>query len=138
MKSAPAIALAIAAFGLAPSAYANACPGTAEGYARLSTPEAEIAYRWDPGTLKVGQFFKMEVVACRLPRVEAVQAILVDAQMPAHGHGMNYRPTSAQTGAGSFRFSGLMLHMPGRWRLTVDLVQGEHRTRLAHDIELKP
>jgi hypothetical protein len=134
----PAIVSAIAAYMLAPTAQAAACPGAAEGYARLATPEAEIAYRWEPGTLKVGQFFKLEVVACRVPGAEAVQSIVVDAQMPAHGHGMNYRPTMAQTGAGSFRFSGLMLHMPGRWRLTVDLVQGERRTRLAHDIELRP
>jgi len=28
--------------------------------------------------------------------------------------------------------------MPGRWRLTVDLVQGDRRTRLSHDIDLKP
>src|SRR5262245_8833653 len=62
---------------------AAACPGSAEGYTRLATPEAEIAYRWEPGTLKVGQFFKMEVVACRAPG--AVESVIVDAQMPAHG-----------------------------------------------------
>ena len=31
-----------------------------------------------------------------------------------------------------------MLHMPGRWRLTIDLVQADRRTRLTHDIDLKP
>ena len=40
----------------------------------------------------------MDVIACRAPGSGAVQTIVVDAQMPAHGHGMNYRPTAAQSG----------------------------------------
>src|SRR5687767_9171838 len=63
-----------------------------EGFVRLSSPQAEIAYRWEPGVLEVGQFFGAEVVACRAPGPGAVSEIVLDAQMPAHGHGMNYRP----------------------------------------------
>jgi len=109
-----------------------------EGFARLSSPEAEIAYRWEPSVLKVGQFFAAEVVACRAPAPGAVSAIVLDAQMPAHGHGMNYRPTVTSTGPGRFRFAGLMLHMPGTWRLTFDLVQSDRRTRLAQEVTLRP
>jgi hypothetical protein len=58
--------------------------------------------------------------------------------MPAHGHGMNYRPTATATAPGHYRFTGLMLHMPGRWRLTIDLFQGSKRTRLSHEVDLKP
>ena len=47
--------------------------------------------------------------------------IVIDAHMPAHGHGMNYRPTATRDAPGRFRFTGLMLHMPGTWRLTFDL-----------------
>jgi hypothetical protein len=115
-----------------------ACPDAAQGYARLSGAGAEIAFRWQPDVLKVGQFFTMDVVACRLPDGSIAQTIIVDAQMPAHGHGMNYRPTTTESGPSRFQVSGLMLHMPGRWRLTVDLVQGDRRTRLSHDIDLKP
>src|SRR6478672_6625452 len=36
-----------------------------EGFVRLASAEAEIAYRWEPERLKVGQFFAAEVIACR-------------------------------------------------------------------------
>jgi hypothetical protein len=116
---------------------ASACT-VPEGFARLATPEAEIAYRWEPRELKVGRFFAAEVIACRVPGPEAVRAIALDALMPAHGHGMNYRPAVRQTGPGSFRFTGLMLHMAGTWRLTFDLFQGDRRTRLTHEVTLGP
>jgi hypothetical protein len=58
--------------------------------------------------------------------------------MPAHGHGMNYRPSSSRTDDGRYRFTGLMLHMPGVWQITIDLVQGTKRTRLAQDVTLAP
>ena len=109
-----------------------------EGFTRLASPEAEIAYRWEPERLKVGRFFAAEVIACRAPGPGAVGEVILDAQMPAHGHGMNYRPTASQAGPGRFRITGLMLHMAGTWRLTFDLVQGGQRTRLSREVDLKP
>jgi hypothetical protein len=109
-----------------------------EGFARLATSEAEIAYRWEPSVLKVGQFFAAEVIACRAPGAGSVREIVLDAQMPAHGHGMNYRPTATPAGPGRFRITGLMLHMAGTWRLTFDLVRGEARTRLTQEVTLGP
>jgi hypothetical protein len=109
-----------------------------DGFTRLATPEAEIAYRWEPAELKVGQFFTAEVIACRAPLPGPVGEIVIDARMPAHGHGMNYRPAAKAAGPGRFRFTGLMLHMPGAWRLTFDLFQGNRRTRLTQEIDLAP
>jgi hypothetical protein len=113
---------------------ASACE-VPQGFQRLATPEAEIAYRWEPSELKVGRFFAAEVIACR---PAAVREIVLDAQMPAHGHGMNYRPAVEQTRPGSFRFTGLMLHMAGIWRVTFDLIEGAKRTRLTREVTLKP
>ena len=138
MTGLPPALLVLAAVLLAPLPSSAACPEAAQGFARLSTPEAEIAYRWQPDALKVGQFFTMDVITCRAPASSAVETIVVDAQMPAHSHGMNYRPTATPSGPSRFLVSGLMLHMPGRWRLTVDLVQADRRTRLTRDIDLKP
>lgn len=129
------IAVLLAAILGNPSVSACEVP---QGFARLGTPEAEIAYRWDPSELKVGRFFAAEVIACRAPGNEAVGRIALDAQMPAHGHGMNYRPAVQRTGPGSFRFTGMMLHMVGTWRLTFDIFQGDRRTRLTQDVTLKP
>ena len=63
-----------------------------------------------------------------------MREIVLDAQMPAHGHGMNYRPTVTQLAPDRFRVTGLMLHMAGTWRLTFDLVQADRRTRLTQDV----
>ena len=133
------LASSLAALGSRSSgAQGAAACAVPEGFARLATPEAEIAYRWEPGVLKVGQFFAAEVIACRAPGPGAVREIVLDAQMPAHGHGMNYRPTATPAGPGRFRVTGLMLHMAGTWRLTFDLVQGDTRTRLTQEVTLGP
>ncbi len=119
----------------APAALACTVP---EGFVRLASRQAEIAYGWEPERLKIGQFFTAEVIVCRRPGPEAVREVVLDAQMPAHGHSMNYRPTATQLAPDRFRITGLMLHMPGRWRLTFDLVQAGRRTRLSRDVELTP
>jgi hypothetical protein len=132
------LGMALGAALAAPVAQADtACPADGQGFQRLRTADAEIAVRWEPAELRVGQFFAAEVVACRAPGSEPVGQIALDATMPAHGHGMNYRPKVEPAGAGRYRFTGLMLHMPGTWRLAFDLVQGTRRTRLTHDVELK-
>lgn len=130
-----ALALLIVAAAISHSHAAPACDQLAD-FERLASAEAEIAYRWEPASLKVGQFFAAEVIVCRPS--EAVRAIVLDARMPQHGHGMNYRPAVAETAPGRFRVTGLMLHMPGKWRLTFDLFQGDKRTRLSRDVMLKP
>ena len=130
------LSAALASIALAPQA--SACPTTEQGFHRLASPDAEVAYRWEPAELKVGQFFTAEVVACRAPGADPVREISIDATMPAHGHGMNYRPAAARAAPGHYRFTGLMLHMPGKWRMTIDLVQGAKRTRLTHEVNLRP
>ena len=138
-----AMLLVLSGAGLASVAAARAdvaCPAETEGqqgFRRLQSADAEIAYRWEPAEPKVGQFFAAEVVACRAPGPEPVGRIAIDATMPAHGHGMNYRPAAEQAGAGHYRFTGLMLHMPGTWRITFDLFQGSRRTRLTREVDLK-
>jgi hypothetical protein len=123
---------------LAGGAGAADCPGIETGFQRLASPQAEIAYRWEPAEPKVGEFFAGEVIACRLANAAALNEIVVQATMPAHGHGMNYRPITVRTGPDRFQVKGLMLHMPGQWRLSFDLYQGETRTRLTRDLNLKP
>jgi len=136
-RSLPAMLLAALASASAVTA-AVACPSAEKGFQRLRTADAEVAYRWEPAELKVGQFFAAEVVACRAPGPGPVGEIAIDATMPAHGHGMNYRPAAQRRAPGHYRFTGLMLHMPGKWRLTFDLFHGAKRTRLTHEVNLKP
>lgn len=129
---------AAAALAAAHPAFArDACPPEDETFQRLTAPDIEIAYRWDPAPLEVGRFFSAEVIACRAPA--SVTRINLDATMPAHGHGMNYRPKATEVAPGHYRFSGAMLHMPGRWQITVDLYDGTRLIhRLTRTLDLKP
>ncbi len=61
----------------------------------------------------------------------------VDAFMPAHGHGMNYRTEIAALGPDRWRADGLILHMPGRWQLLFDVDTPAGRRRLVTEIELE-
>lgn len=48
--------------------------------------------------------------------------VLVDAEMPHHGHGMNLVPTvGSGPRAGAFVAEGLLLHMSGRWTFAIDV-----------------
>ena len=131
----PSLLLAALA-GLGPATAEVACPEEAQGFKRLVSADAEIAYRWEPAELRVGQFFAAEVVACRVAGGGPASEIAIDATMPAHGHGMSYRPAAKRAGPGRYRFTGLMLHMPGTWQITFDLVQGAKRIRLTHEVKL--
>jgi hypothetical protein len=57
----------------------------------------------------------------------------LDAWMPAHRHGMNYRPVVTAVAPGRFRAGGFVLHMPGRWEFVVEA--GRDRLTLAQDVE---
>lgn len=45
----------------------------------------------------------------------------IDAAMPHHGHGMNVAPRMRREGPGRWRAAGMLMHMPGRWEVFIDL-----------------
>lgn len=98
-----------------------------------------LAFAPDAWPVPVGEFFALEVHACAAGADGAVPGpgeLAVDATMPAHRHGMNYRPRVQSLSPGRWRVDGLMFHMPGRWRLSFELGSGTATRRLAHDIEV--
>ena len=86
---------------------------------RFSAGGQDYLYRFAPPQLAVGRRFSVQVQACA-PDPSALTG--VDARMPAHRHGMNYRPRLEALSATGWRAEGLLLHMPGDWRFlfTVD------------------
>jgi cytochrome c peroxidase len=116
--------LLFAALGLAASA--AACEPPVKG-ARLESARYALAYK--VSEVAVSRHFTMDVGACAksgaLP-----DRLKIDAQMPEHRHGMNYRPEVKSLGGGQWRVEGMMFHMPGRWQLAFEL-DGE---RLATDM----
>ena len=95
-----------------------------------------IAFRPEPLRIEVGQPFSLLFNVCAKSGGPG-ELLAVDAQMPDHKHGMNYRPTIVPGGDGRYRVDGLVFHMPGHWELSIDVRAGEESERLTHDFILK-
>ena len=129
-----AVALAV----LAPTAaVADACgvPPDFKPRGRVEQSGVVVVYRTLPAAIEVGSHFAIDALVC----ADTGSPVLarVDAQMPEHRHGMNYRPTLASRGAGRYVAEGLMFHMPGRWQLVFDVERAGQRTRLTSDVDLE-
>jgi hypothetical protein len=95
-----------------------ACPPQPQDGAVLSAGAVTAAWRAEPERIAVGQPFELRVQLC--PNSLRLQR--VDAQMPEHRHGMNYRPSVTALGDGQWRVQGMLWHMAGRWELRLDVV----------------
>ena len=104
---------------------AQACPLTAADGALVQQAGIQLAWRSEPAAIANGQPFVLRVALCPL----AAQLVRVDATMPDHRHGMNYRPTLKLLGPGVWQVDGMLWHMAGRWELRWD-VQTEGRTEV--------
>lgn len=92
---------------------------------------AWVANSWP---IPVGHHFSIEFVLCAPPGAAVPAAVRVDADMPAHRHGMNYLAVVAPMGGGQFKAEGLMFHMAGRWRLTFDIEGAAPPVRITHEV----
>jgi hypothetical protein len=117
----------LAAFG----GTAQACelpPGT-----RVESPRAALSYRTIPVKIAVGEPFVLELATCPKTQAALSGRVKLDAHMPEHRHGMNYRPSLKPIGGGRYFSEGWLFHMPGRWEFVFDL-DGE---RLTHSVRIE-
>jgi hypothetical protein len=130
-----ALALAAAARAAVAGA-APACepPGGFTPRGRLEAGDLVVLYRTRPAAIAVGRHFAVEAVVCA---GGPARVLHVDADMPEHRHGMNYRARVSAAGEGRFVAEGLLFHMPGRWRLLIHVERGGHAERLAADVLLE-
>jgi hypothetical protein len=124
-----AVALALVAGShAAPAGAADACTLSGEGRrAQNAAGSQALVYRFSPAELKTDRHFSLLIETCPL---SAAAELRVDAMMPAHRHGMNYRPTVTREGPGRWRADGLLLHMPGEWQFRFDLREDGRTERL--------
>jgi len=94
----------------------------------------QVAFVASSWPVQPGQHFSLELVVCAPPGAQALQTLRVDADMPAHRHGMNYRASVLPLGNGRFHAEGLMFHMAGRWRLIFDLQGASQAVRVTHEV----
>lgn len=109
-----------------------------DGYPlRVSEGAQSVAFRSQPAVIPLDKHFKLELQLC--PAAKLSNTLRVDADMPAHRHGMNYRAKVVPVNAasGRYRAEGLLFHMPGRWRLIFDLVTAEGPLRLTHEVDVQ-
>jgi len=110
----------------------QACEPPGGGKA-LESAKYSLVYRTQPERISIGEHFALEIGLCAKGAKALPAAIAVDAWMPEHRHGMNYKPAIRALGEGRFRAEGLMLHMPGRWEFVFE-VGGE---RLADSVRME-
>jgi hypothetical protein len=96
-----------------------------------------LAFAPAPVPLAIGRHFSLDVVVCAAEGAPPRALARVDAEMPVHRHGMNYRPTIRLLGGGRYGVDGLMFHMPGRWRFVFELGSGADLVRLVHEVDVE-
>ena len=130
---APVLAVALAA-----ATEAAACgEGLAAVTGRASGTRYDVAFATLPAPIATGAHFALEVAVCPRAGAAPPRALAVDAVMPEHRHGMNYRPTVTAVGPGRYRVEGLLFHMPGRWDLLFDVDGGSGTERVVATLRLR-
>jgi hypothetical protein len=127
----------VAALALVPCAPAVAqpCELPAGGQIVANTDATiRLSYRFEPAELKADRHFALLVDACS---AGSIDALAVDAQMPEHRHGMNYKPVVTKIGPNRWKADGLLLHMPGRWEFRFDMRTAGRTDRLAHSVTVE-
>ena len=80
-----------------------------------------VVFKTVPDPVQVGAHFALDFAVCPRGSAGVPRAVRVDANMPEHRHGMNYRPVVTAKSSTMYRAEGLLFHMPGRWDLTFDI-----------------
>jgi hypothetical protein len=101
--------------------------------------DAVLVFAPQPSPITVGKHFSLDVRLCSAAAAAntKLRLLKVDADMPVHRHGMNYRPSLDLQADGRFLAQGLMLHMPGRWRIRFELEADGRRQWLEQTVDLK-
>jgi len=129
--------------GLASGALTSAAAPPCEaplGFAapgRLESSDVVVLFRTVPSPIEIGQHFSVEALVCPTPPIGVAAGFMVDARMPEHRHGMNYRARVFRKADGIYVAEGLLFHMPGLWQLMFDVERGGRMERLTTDIDLE-
>ena len=126
-------AAAAVAWGICGAAHACGNPGDTVATGAHYT----IAFRTTPAPIRTGEHFAIDLTVCPVGTAPMPRTMRVDASMPEHRHGMNYRPTVTARGPGRYRAEGLLFHMGGRWEIAFDAVTGDSAERITSAVVLE-
>lgn len=119
------------------AALAQDCGAALAGAVKLEAEKYALAFRTDPERVSVGRHFSVDMVVCPKSGAGEVASVKVDAHMPDHRHGMNYKAKITDRGQGRFEAQGLMFHMPGRWEFLFDVEGKDGPERLTRSMVLR-
>lgn len=128
---------AIAVAVLVSPGVAVACTPALDGkpQATLQSEGHAVALRTVPEKIAVGKPFSVEVAVCgKSPAT--IERVAVDAHMPDHRHGMNYKPRMQAGEAGRHKAENLLFHMGGKWEILIDVRSGGKTDRLAWTLQV--
>lgn len=99
-----------------------------------------VEVRLDPPSPRVGELFTAHTRLTELRRGGRIvpSDLLLDATMPAHGHGMTTLPRHTREEDGAWLTRGLKLHMPGEWRFEVRVVLDDREDSIHLPFLLRP
>ena len=89
-----------------------------------------------PQPPRVGQPFSVALTVCG-ETARPFERLAIDAWMPVHRHGMNFRPELVALGDGRFEARGFLFHMAGRWEITLSVYAAGEPTHLTHRVVLE-
>ena len=81
-----------------------------------------VAWESAPTPIPYNDYFDLRVSvfdASDASTLVVAASITADANMPAHGHGMNTEPVVTSNDDGTFEVAGMLFHMEGEWELDV-------------------
>ncbi|MFT4537986.1 MAG: hypothetical protein ACI841_005256 [Planctomycetota bacterium] len=107
-----------------PSSAEDPAPST---WRELTTAGETFRISWmpQPDPIPLNDAFEM-LVQIHDQQGQPVEGaiVVVNGTMPGHGHGMLRVPQSEDTGSGTYRVRGMLLHMAGHWEMRIDAVVG--------------
>ena len=120
------------------AAVAGACGTELSGATRtIEGANYTVVFKTVPDPISTGAHFALDFAVCPRAAAPIPRAVRVDANMPLHRHGMNYRPVVTPQSGAMFRAEGLLFHMPGRWDVTFDVDTGARVERLTGTLQLE-
>jgi hypothetical protein len=115
-----------AASGQAPPGH---CQDSAGALALLEGQKVKVLLERPRSSVQVSQAFNLIAHICPKEDGASVTRATLDASMPEHQHGMNYKPKlqlsggSGQAVLGTRQLSaqGMVFHMPGKWQIELQV-----------------
>ena len=88
------------------------------------------------GEIQWNKHFSLDITLRSKKPVSEKFEVRVDADMPAHQHGMNTKSETFEQGGGTYLVEGMLFHMKGDWVITVELIDGEVTEKVEYPVSV--